>query len=73
MDEVQRDVTRLIAREAAELFPELMARPRSGEVLEIGLATIRGLALLTFTSKPADVERRWRRARAYLLGLYERD
>jgi AcrR family transcriptional regulator len=73
MDEVQRDVTRLIAREGAELFPELMARPRAGELLEMGLATIRGLALLTFTSDPAGVERRWRRARAYLLSLYERD
>ncbi len=72
MDEVQRDVTRLIARSAAELFPGLMARPQAGEVLELGLATMRGLAMLRFTSEAADVERRWRRARAYLLGLYER-
>jgi len=71
MDEVQRDVTRLIARGAAELFPELMARPQAGEVLELALATMRGLAMLRFTSDEADVERRWRRARAYLLGLYE--
>jgi AcrR family transcriptional regulator len=72
MDEVQRDVTRLIARESAALFPELMVRPHAGEVLEMGLATMRGLALLRFTSDASDVERRWRRARAYLLGLYER-
>jgi AcrR family transcriptional regulator len=71
MDEVQRDVTRLIARGAAELFPDLMARPNAGEVLELALATMRGLAMLRFTSDEADVERRWRRARAYLLGLYE--
>jgi AcrR family transcriptional regulator len=69
MDEVQRDVSRLIARAAAELFPELMARPRAGEVLELTLATIRGLAMLRFTGDPDDVERRWRRARAYLLEL----
>jgi AcrR family transcriptional regulator len=73
MDEVQRDVTRLIARSASEFFPELMARPRAGEVLEMGLAIMRGLAVLRFTSDPADVERRWRRSRAYLLDLYERD
>ncbi len=72
MDEVQRDVTRLIARAGNELFPTLMARPNAGEVLELGLATMRGLAMLRFTSDPADVERRWRRARAYLLGIYER-
>jgi AcrR family transcriptional regulator len=71
MDAVQRDVTRLIARSANELFPEQMAKPNAGEVLEMALATMRGLALLRFTSDPEDVERRWRRARAYLLGLYE--
>jgi AcrR family transcriptional regulator len=71
MDEVQRDVTRMVGSLAAELFPELMVRPRAGEVLDLGMATMRGLAMLRFTSDPADVERRWRRARAYLLGLYE--
>jgi len=72
MDEVQRDVTRMVARLAAELFPELMSQPHAGDVLDLGMATMRGLAVLRFTSDPADVERRWRRARAYLLGLYER-
>jgi AcrR family transcriptional regulator len=73
MDEVQRDVTRMVARLAAELFPELMAEPQAGDVLDLAMATMRGLAMLRFTGDPADVERRWRRARAYLLGLYEHD
>jgi hypothetical protein len=63
----------MVGKVAAELFPELMARAYAGEVLELGMATMRGLAMLRFTSDPADVERRWRRARAYLLGLYERE
>jgi AcrR family transcriptional regulator len=71
MDEVQRDVTRLIARVAVELFPELMGRPRAGEVLDVALATMRGMALLRFTSDAAAVGRRWRRARPYLLELYD--
>jgi AcrR family transcriptional regulator len=71
MDEVARDVTRMIAMGASELFPELMARPRAGEVLDMGLALMRGLAMLRFTGDEVDVERRWRRARAHLLGLYE--
>jgi hypothetical protein len=71
MDEVARDVTRMIAIGAAELFPELMAQPRAGEVLDMGLAIMRGLAVLRFTSADEDVDRRWRRARAHLLGLYE--
>jgi AcrR family transcriptional regulator len=71
MAEVARDVTRMIATGASELFPELMARPRAGEVLDMGLAIMRGLAVLRFTDDEADVERRWRRARGHLLELYE--
>jgi AcrR family transcriptional regulator len=72
MDEVARDVTRLIATGASDLFPELMRRPRAGEVLDMALAVMRGLAVLRFTGDEADIERRWRRARGQLLGLYER-
>ena len=72
MDEVARDVTRLIRDGAVEMFPELMARPRAGELLDMSLATMRGLALLRFTSDPTDVERRWRRTRTHLLELYDR-
>jgi AcrR family transcriptional regulator len=71
MSEVARDVTRMIAAGASEMFPELMARPRAGEVLDMGLAIMRGLAVLRFTNDEADVERRWRRARGHLLELYE--
>jgi AcrR family transcriptional regulator len=70
MGEVARDVARMIAAGAAELFPELMARPRAGEVLDLGLAIMRGLAMMRFISDEADVERRWRRARGQLLELY---
>jgi AcrR family transcriptional regulator len=71
MAEVARDITRLIAQGGVELFPELMAKRRSGELLDMGLATMRGLALLGFTTDAADVERRWRRARAHLIELYD--
>jgi AcrR family transcriptional regulator len=71
MDKVQRDVTRLIGRGAAEMFPTLMERPRAGEILDMCLATMRGLAMLHFTGEAEGVERRWRRARAYLLDLYD--
>jgi AcrR family transcriptional regulator len=72
MGEVARDVTRLIATGASELFPELMSRPGAGEVLDMGLAIMRGLAVLRFTTDEREVDRRWRRARGQLLGLYER-
>ena len=71
MDDVTRDVTRLIAQGAQELFPDLMDRPRAGELLEMSLATMRGLAMLSFTGDPADAVRRWRRTRPMLLELYD--
>jgi AcrR family transcriptional regulator len=71
MEGVTRDINRMIVSGAAELFPALMARPQADEVLEMTLATMRGLALLRFTGDVADVERRWRRARTRLLGLYD--
>jgi AcrR family transcriptional regulator len=72
MEAVERDVAKLIREGAKELFPALMARPRAGELLEMSLATMRGLALLRFSGESADVERRWRRARRHLLDLYDR-
>jgi len=71
MEGVTRDINRMIVSGAAELFPELMGRPQADEVLEITLATMRGLALLRFTGDAADVNRRWRRARTRLLQLYD--
>jgi AcrR family transcriptional regulator len=71
MADLARDITGLIAQGGRELFPELMAKPRAGELLEMGLATMRGLALLGFTTGSDDVERRWRRARKHLIELYD--
>ncbi len=71
MEGVARDINRMIVSGAAELFPELMGRPRADEVLEMTLATMRGLALLRFAGDASDVDRRWRRVRTRLLGLYD--
>jgi AcrR family transcriptional regulator len=72
MAEVARDITRLIAQGGVELFPELMAKRRSGELLDMGLATMRGLSLLRSSANASEIDRRWRRARENLLELYER-
>jgi AcrR family transcriptional regulator len=70
MDEVGRDVTRVIAELAAELLPELMTKPRAGEVLDMSMAVMRGLALLRLTAEAPDIDRRWRTARRHLVELY---
>jgi hypothetical protein len=40
-------------------------------VLELALATMRGIAMMRFSGDEVVVERRWRRARALLLQLYD--
>jgi AcrR family transcriptional regulator len=72
MDDVSRDVTRLIARSAAAYVPQTMAKPGAGDMLDHALATMRGLALLRFTGDAEDVARRWTGARRTLLVLYDR-
>jgi AcrR family transcriptional regulator len=71
MADVERDASRLIADAAHQVIPELMATARGRELLDMGLAAMRGLALLSFTSDQAEVERRWKRARGHLLEGYE--
>jgi AcrR family transcriptional regulator len=70
MGDVSRDITRLIAKSAVTYFPQTMAKPGAGEALDHALATMRGLALLCFTSDAEDVARRWKSARKDLLALY---
>jgi AcrR family transcriptional regulator len=71
MHDVVRDVGVLIGEAAGELFPELMAKPRAREALDVTLATIRGLAMLQSVLDADEVEHRWRRARGQLLLLYD--
>jgi AcrR family transcriptional regulator len=69
--DVARDVTRMVATAATEMFPDLMARPGAGELLDTALAAIRGLAILRFHGDP-HVDRRWQATRRQLLEAYER-
>jgi AcrR family transcriptional regulator len=69
--EVARDVDRMVARGAGELCPELMASARGAELLDLSLATMRGLSLLHAGGSAGDVELRWARAREHLLSLYD--
>ena len=72
VSEVARDISRLMAEISLELFPELMRRPGAAELLDMGLAVMRGLAVLRFTEPAAVVERRWVQARGRILEAYER-
>jgi AcrR family transcriptional regulator len=70
LQEASRDITRMIVKGAVELFPDLMAKPGAGELLDTTLAAIRGLAILRFHGDP-NVDRRWAATRRQLLEYYD--
>jgi AcrR family transcriptional regulator len=72
MADVAREITQRAWESVRELLPSLTARAGAGDLLDMTLATMRGLALLRFTADHEEVERRWRRARAQLLELFDR-
>jgi AcrR family transcriptional regulator len=70
MEELTREVNRMILRSTDELFPEFLGRRRAREVLDLTLATMRGLAMLRSFAEPDVVERTWQSSRRRLLELH---
>lgn len=70
MAELTREVNRMIIQGTKELFPDFYSRPGAREVLDLTLATMRGLAMLQGSVDPEDVERSWRGIRKKLLDLH---
>jgi AcrR family transcriptional regulator len=70
--EVERELDRQTLELARRLFPELAARPDFERLIEMSVATIRGLALLD-TLHPGDERNRkqWAFCRAQLVQLLE--
>lgn len=67
---VERDVAQSVASVGPTLFPDLADKPGFQTDVEIAIAAIRGLAMLRFVNDPADMDRRWRRAKKRLLALF---
>jgi AcrR family transcriptional regulator len=70
MGELTREVNRMIVESTNELFPEFASRRDSREVLDLTLATMRGLAMLHGSLEPGDVDRTWRASRRRLLEMH---
>lgn len=66
---LEQDIIEALAVTAHRTLPELSSHRSTFGLMSTTLATMRGLALLTFVHD--DVEREWRRARADLLVLWE--
>jgi AcrR family transcriptional regulator len=69
---VERTLNRETYRLGVELFPEFAGRSDFGELLDVVLSTIRGLAMLKML-QPGDtrLERRWKAARDRLIEVFE--
>ncbi|MEA2347737.1 MAG: hypothetical protein QOG62_1524 [Thermoleophilaceae bacterium] len=70
MAELNRKVNRMIMEGTNELFPDFYSRAGAREVLDLTLATMRGVAMLQGSVGPEDVERTWRGIRKKLLELH---
>jgi AcrR family transcriptional regulator len=67
MAEVERDVTRTIAKGILDLAPEAVARREFRDAVDLTLSAMRGLALLSFADPEMDIDRRWSAMRKLLL------
>jgi AcrR family transcriptional regulator len=67
---VERDVSQTIASVGPSLFPDLAARPDFQADVDAAMAAIRGLALMRFVDEPENVERRWKRTKRRMMGIF---
>jgi hypothetical protein len=67
---VERDVSQTVASVGPSLFPELAKRPDFQADIDAAMAAIRGLALMRFVDDPENVERRWRRTKRRMMGIF---
>ncbi|MDX6615471.1 MAG: hypothetical protein QOD60_562 [Solirubrobacterales bacterium] len=67
MVEVEREVTRTIAKGLLDLAPESAARREFRDAVDLTLSAMRGLALLSFADPEMDIDRRWAAMRKLLI------
>jgi AcrR family transcriptional regulator len=67
MVEVEREVTRTIAKGMLDLAPEASARREFRDAVDLTLSAMRGLALLSFADPEMDIDRRWAAMRRLLI------
>jgi AcrR family transcriptional regulator len=65
--EVEREVAAITAKGIDELFPEMAGNREFRDVVDVSLATMRGLALTRSVIGEREIERRWSRARRTLV------
>jgi AcrR family transcriptional regulator len=64
---LEHDLTQLLHSAAREVFPAETGKPSFAELLDAGMATVRGLAMLVPVSDPKVIEQRWQATKRLLL------
>jgi AcrR family transcriptional regulator len=67
---LDRDIARLMTGAAGELFPDQATEPEFFELINAGLAAIRGLAMLQPVVQPKVLEQRWQATKRLLLETF---
>ncbi len=67
MRKLEREISATIGDAARKAIPEQDRTPELLELVDVGLATVRGYAMMAPVVPPADLERRWALAKRHLL------
>jgi AcrR family transcriptional regulator len=71
IENLGRDLDRQLAQIIAEVLPNLARTDFGRTLLDVALATVRGLALRRLPGLEATVDRRWRAAKSLLMDTYD--
>jgi AcrR family transcriptional regulator len=75
LNRLERQVTGLIGGAAGEILPQIPSGTASGAdlmvLIDLGLAAVRGFAMLPPVTPRKAVDRRWREAKRFLLAAYD--
>jgi AcrR family transcriptional regulator len=65
--DLERDITGMVREVALTLLPQEAARPEFAHLVDGGLATLRGMAMLQPVTDPDQLEQRWQATKRLLL------
>jgi AcrR family transcriptional regulator len=71
IENLGRDLDRQLVRIVAEVLPTLANNDDGRTLLDVAMATARGLALRRLPGLEATVDRRWRAAKSLLMAIYD--
>src|ERR1700749_4885478 len=71
IENLGRELDRQLVRIVAEVLPTLANKDTGRTLLDVAMATARGLALRRLPGLEATFDRRWRAAKSLLMAIYD--